>query len=130
MTKFAAARYVSALVLGLGLSTAALADERIEHFKGKPAKTLDQAVENFVQYNHRLEMVLAQEATDARLVEIHELTYTLENALEKLNAEMAALADTLEEVHVASETYDREALAEAAERYLEVVESLRRLGGS
>ena len=37
---------------------------------------------------------------------MHQLTYTLENALGKINQELAKLAETLEAVHVASETGD------------------------
>ncbi|WP_111642525.1 DUF6746 family protein [Marinimicrobium alkaliphilum] len=128
MKTFAVAtRYLSAVVLGFGLAGGAVAD-RVDHFKGKSAETLTEAVENFATYNRRLASLLDQELSDARLVEIHELTYTLENALEKINAEMTVLADTLEELHVASETFDREALAAAGERYTQVVETLRQLG--
>ena len=40
------------------------------------------------------------------MVEIHELTYTIEVALEKIHTETGKLKDVLEEVHVASEHMD------------------------
>jgi hypothetical protein len=40
------------------------------------------------------------------MVKIHELTYTLENALGKLSEDLAKAAVDLEEVHLASEKLD------------------------
>ena len=57
----------------------------------------------------------------------HQLTYTLEIALEKINQEMAALADTLEEVHVASETSAPEKLVEEGKKYMQAVAELKKL---
>lgn len=106
------------VVLALGLSAAAHAD-RPDHFKGKPAETLSAAVANFSEYNQHLAAVLAKDSLEpADMVKVHELTYTLENALEKLRAELAELADTLEEVHVASEKLDAKAVKTQGQKYL------------
>ena len=80
---------------------------------------LQTAVANFSEYNKRLEKALSGELTDADLMKIHELTYTLENALEKINDDLEDLADTLEEVHIASETFKRDELKKVAPQYLE-----------
>lgn len=106
------------LAVSVAMAGAVVADERPDHFEGLPSPDLQTAVENFSEYNNRLEKVLAGELTDVDLAKIHELTYTLENALEKMNSEMEELAETLEKVHVASETDDREALKEAGPAYL------------
>lgn len=90
------------------------------HFKGKPAETLTQAVANFSEYNHKLQAILDGEVSDSDLAEVHILTYTLENALKKINADMDALADTLEAVHKASEKLDRAAVIEHGREYLSV----------
>ncbi|GAB2915659.1 DUF6746 family protein [Rheinheimera gaetbuli] len=82
------------------------ADDKPDHFKGKPSDTLEQAVANFSEYNQKLKTVLAGELTPLAIAEIHELTYTIEVALEKIHAETAKLKDVLEEVHVASEHMD------------------------
>ncbi len=113
---------MKALIPVLGLLIAAgtvQADERVDHFEGLPAETLTEAVENFAEYNDRLEAVLNRgELSPADLAEVHELTYTLENALEKINTEFTALADTLEEVHLASESSDPDTVATRGRAYL------------
>ncbi|WP_199532711.1 DUF6746 family protein [Thiopseudomonas alkaliphila] len=105
------------LMMGAG---AVVADDRVDHFKGEPSPTLEAAVKNFSEYNNRLEAIVKKgEYTDEDLVQIHQLTYTLEVALEKMEEELDDLADVLEEVHVASETFDREKLKKNAPLYLE-----------
>ena len=102
---FAAAGLVSSPVAASG------AAETVQHYKGKPAETLPQAVANFSEYNRKLKALLDGPVTDADMAEVHQLTYTLENALKKINEEMAELADTLEKVHQASEKLDRDAVS-------------------
>nr|WP_205738404.1 DUF6746 family protein [Halomonas endophytica] len=55
---------------------------------------------------------------------IHELTYTLENALETITEEVEAMAFTLEEVHQGSETGDIERVKSNGEAYLEAAQTL------
>lgn len=77
----------------MAFASASFADDvRTKHFKGLPAPDL---------------------------AEIHVLSYTLENALEKINEALAELADSLEEVHVASETFARDKLKKNGELYLQ-----------
>ncbi|MCW5599326.1 MAG: hypothetical protein KIT59_09470 [Nitrosomonas sp.] len=107
-------------LLALSLSTMAQAEERPDHFKGKPSETLEQAVVNFSEYNGKLADLLAKDALSPQdLHQVHELTYTLENALEKINAELTELANTLEAVHVASENGDAKTTKEQGARYLD-----------
>lgn len=109
----------TALALCVGFAAPAMADQRPDHFKGKPAETLSAAVVNFSDYNKQLAAVLAKDSLEpADMVKVHELTYTLENALEKISAELTALADTLEEVHVASEKMDASAVKAQGQKYL------------
>ncbi|SFM54854.1 DUF6746 family protein [Marinobacter pelagius] len=93
--------------------------EDYEHYKGEPAETLEQAVANFSEYNNRLDKVLAGELTPEAMNEIHQLTYTLENALGKLNEEFDDLAERLELVHKASEHADPETIQREGSVYLE-----------
>ncbi|AQZ95711.1 DUF6746 family protein [Halopseudomonas phragmitis] len=102
----------------------ALASGDIEHFKGLPANSLEQALSNFVEYNKRLENILAGELTTETMTQVHELTYTLENALERIRQDSAELAETLEEVHLASERYDAEAVRKHGQDYLKVSSQL------
>lgn len=98
---------------------------RVDHFKGMPADTLDEALANLSAYNAELEQMLANPELDAMtLHSVHELTYTLENALERLILELQDLADTLEEVHVASEQADAETVRNKGNEYLETARSV------
>lgn len=72
-------------LFALSLSAMIQAEERPDHFKGKPSETLEQAVANFSEYNGKLADLLAKDALSPQdLHQVHELTYTLENALEKI----------------------------------------------
>ncbi|SNX58988.1 hypothetical protein SAMN06296273_0450 [Nitrosomonas ureae] len=112
--------FLTASILILGFSTFASASERPDHFKGKSANTLKEAVINFSEHNAKLEEILTKEnLTPEELYNVHQLTYTLEKALKKINEEFVELAETLEKVHVASETADAETAKNQGLRYLE-----------
>lgn len=123
-------KFVSTLLavalFALSASGSALA-QRPDHFKGKKAETLNEAVANFSEYNKKLSAILAKrDLAPADMVKIHELTYTLENALENIRAELAALAETLEEVHVASERLDAAAVKARGQTYLRTAREIVR----
>lgn len=104
----------------------ATAQDRPDHFKGNHPETLGQALEYFSEYNARLADLLAQEELDIYdLVAIHELTYTLENSLEKIRSDLAELAGTLEALHVATETADYEGSRTHGQAYLDKARILR-----
>jgi dsDNA-specific endonuclease/ATPase MutS2 len=108
--------FVASCCAALGVHS----EERFDHYKGKPADTLEQAVANFSSHNEMLAEILARKDLDIEaLVAIHEITYTLENALEKINAELEELAEVLEELHVASETANFEGTREHGKAYLD-----------
>ena len=100
------------------LTPFAFADE-VEHFKGKPAETLEQAVSNFKEYNQKLEQILKGELSPEAMNEVHQLTYTLENALGKINEEFDTLAETLESIHLASERADANTVKASGQQYLD-----------
>lgn len=103
----------------------ALADERPDHYQGRPAETVEQALANLDEYNAKLVRILEQpQLSGADLAEIHELTYTLENALERLRKESAKMADILEALHLASERGDTEGAGIYGEAYLEKTQQL------
>lgn len=107
-------------LLGLCLAIPAFAEERLDHFQGKAAETLEDAVANFREYNNRMAALVNKGALSAQdLHRIHEITYTLENALEKIRDELENLAEVLEDVHVASETADVEMVRNRGRIYLE-----------
>ncbi|GKW49748.1 DUF6746 family protein [Halomonas sp. NCCP-2165] len=110
--------------LTFGLVGEALA-ERVDHFQGEAAETLEAAVANFTEYNRRLDALLAQESlSDEELGQVHELTYTLENALQTLSEEVDGMAMELEEVHLASERLDGEAVKAHGQSYLDKAKTL------
>jgi mannitol-1-phosphate/altronate dehydrogenase len=101
--------------------------QRPDHFEGRKAQTLKEAVANFSEYNKKLSAILAKrDLAPEDMVKIHELTYTLENALDKIRAETAALAQTLEEVHVASERQDAKTVKARGQSYLRTAREIVR----
>ena len=118
----AAAGLLAASVLTLGLAGPLAADEekRIPHHKAKPSETLEQAVDNFASYNSRLAAIMRKKTLDADdIVAIHEITYTLELALGKINDEFDELAETLESLHVATEKADFDGTQRYGAEYLD-----------
>ena len=103
----------------------ALADSRPDHFQGEPAENLEQALTNLEEYNAKLAKVLeGGELSPADMAEIHRLTYTLENGLERLRKESDKLAQMLEALHLASESGDTEGAGVYGEAYLDKAEKL------
>ena len=104
---------------GLGVAQAD-EDQRYEHFKGQPAKNLDQALFNLANFNAKLEDIMAKdELTPNDMATIHQLSYTLENALQRLDEEVDTMQEVLEEVHLASESMDYETVQKQGKVYLE-----------
>lgn len=115
--------YLVAVMLSAACLTSVYAsgpDGRIAHFKGKPAPSLEVALINFNEYNHKLQVILSGPLSNVDMAEVDRITYTLENALKKINSEMTGLAVTLERVHQASEKLDRKAVLDQGRRYLSV----------
>ena len=98
--------------------------DRVEHFKGKPAETLEQALTNLSEGNQSLAQLLERPITAETSYEIHQLTYTLENALERIEDEMDRLEDTLETVHLASEANRADRLERYGQQYLDLAREL------
>lgn len=113
---------VPALAFGLGTALVAHSHDhdRYDHFEGEEAATLEDAVANFSAYNTRLAEMLERDELDAEaLMAIHQITYTLENALEKIEDELDDLADVLEDLHKASETGDVDGAQKHGGAYLD-----------
>lgn len=115
-----------AAVVALGVSAASWADsDRPAHAKGEPAETLQQAVTNLSEYNTRLEALLERDELTAKdMHDVHMLTYTLENALQKIQADLEETAAVLEEVHIASETNEPDVVKEKGQVYLQSTRTL------
>lgn len=112
-------------IAGLFLAPVIHATERVDHFEGESAETLEQAVANLSEYNARLaDLVDNGELSDADHARIHELTYTLENALARIRKEVEVMANDLEAIHVASEQRATEVVTDKALAYLSTARTL------
>lgn len=118
--------FSGAIVLILSAASWAQTDSpRPAHSKGEAAETTQQAVTNLSQYNPKLEALLAKdELTAMDMHEVHMLTYTLENALQRIQADLESTAALLEEVHIASETDKPDVVKTRGKAYLEGARAL------
>lgn len=122
-------RLISGLVAPLSFSfNPVIADDRVDHFKGLQAQTLSQAFAHISDYNQKLQALLNADLTPEAILQVHELTYTLENALERLATELDAWAEQLEELHLASERFDAEAVKAEGDAYLSLSKHWQRWG--
>lgn len=122
-------RYSVLLVPLLAWSLAGHADgPRVDHYEGLAAESLEEAFAHLSEYNERLAAIVDGDVlTPTDLNAIHQLTYTLENALERIRTEVVSIAETLEEVHLASEGADGDRTLAQARAYLEASNQLIRM---
>ena len=106
----------------LSLSSMALAsgdDKRPSHFEGEPSKSAEQALQHLQTYNTRIRELLAKPSlSEADSLEIHESTYTLEKALQRLKADLEKLQEVLEKLHLSSENYQQAEVRKYGPEYL------------
>lgn len=117
----------AALAVGLCAANADTghAEERVDHYAAREPATLQDAVTDFSEFNEKVAAVLARpELGSTDFEEVHELTYTLENALAKIRGELNDLADTLEALHLASEEHKVEATRTHGTAYLKAARTL------
>ena len=123
--KFSAVLLSASLALATPGVLFASDDDRPDHFKGEPSETLEQAVRNFSEYNQKLARLLEKNELNAEdLYTVHNFTYSLENALGKIEDEIEVLEEVLEEVHKASERADADTVSTRGKVYLEKAQTL------
>ncbi|MDZ7713119.1 MAG: DUF6746 family protein [Rhodovibrio sp.] len=93
-------------------------EAQVQHYKAEPAPNLETAVKNLRAYNRKLEKHLDQEMTVENMEKIHQLSYTLENALKRMETDLDNIASVLEGMHLASEARKPEKVQGNAETYL------------
>jgi hypothetical protein len=104
-----------ATCLGLSFTSFASDNKKYSHFPAKKSPDAETALCNIVNYNKVLTQLTQKEELSVEdMVKIHELTYTLENALGKLLEDLAKAVVDLEEVHLASENLDTDAIKKHA----------------
>ena len=95
-------------------------NSRIEHYAGEQIETAEQAFNALETNNGKIAKILKSDSlTDSQLEEIHEISYTLESAIDKLISEKAGNKKTLKSVdeaiqavHYASENHEEESVRE------------------
>ncbi len=116
---------LSMAMIGLasGVSSVAVAEdvqhnvtheERTMHYEGQSYATTDEALEALKAHNKEIaELIKAEMLSNSDLERIHEISYSLETAIDKMIAEKAGKADQLgaideavQAVHYASENHE------------------------
>jgi site-specific recombinase len=99
--------------------TNAIADEEYNHFPSLEAPNTTVALCNLASFNKKLKTIADKEKLSAEdMVKVHELTYTLENAVMRLQQELEVIAIDLEKVHKASEVLDQGIIKASGKKYL------------
>ena len=98
-------------------STSIASDDK--HFKGKMPTTYHQAQAQLAEGKAELAKIVADgNVSMAEMGKIHQLTYSLENALEFMEEEMERIQETLERVHKGSEHGTNEQVFKDAQQFL------------
>ena len=98
-----------AMTFGIAV-TSVMAEEKTDHYEGQAFNNVEEAKETLVQTSVAMAAVLDDETLDvAKMEQVHETSYTTEDAVAYLDKEtkvnLKTLAAKLEEVHLASEDH-------------------------
>ena len=117
-----------ALATALAFAPAAFADdkapERVSHYQGKQANDVGEAIANLREGNARLKELLSGGVSEYDMQDIHNVSYTLEEAVARLREELGVIADDLENMHFYSEGYKRDDVLEYGNAYLNGIERI------
>lgn len=81
-------------------------EAKVDHYESKEFENKKDALEGLIATSNEMAHIAADAELDGTKMEkIHQISYTTENAVAKLDAGKK-LADALEEVHLASEEHD------------------------
>lgn len=107
------------------LSSASVIAADVDHFKGAEAKDLNTALCNLKAFDEKLQLIANKSKLKLEdLAEVHQLTYTLEVALQKIQADINQAAIDLETVHKSSERAEFDNVKQASEAYLKTTKQL------
>ncbi len=106
------------------ISPVSVASDRPAHFQAETINSEAEARVVLEKGNQQLVSLITAELTATSMTAIHELTYTLENALKLIPAATPELKAALEEVHLGSELMDKQRVTENATRYLALINPL------
>ena len=114
---------ISAIILAAATVSVAHATD-VKHFKGEKPETMAEAIAIIEKYNAQLEGRIQYELTPYTMAEIHQMTYSLENALEFIDDHLDQTQENLEKVHIASETMDTETVQKKGKEFLQGTKEL------
>ncbi|WP_223670251.1 DUF6746 family protein [Kangiella shandongensis] len=104
------------------LIVATVSASEIRHYKGEDVNTVEEAISVLKKYNTELEKLLKAEELKAQdMAKIHQMTYSMENALEILEGSLNITQRNLEELHLSSETMKTDKAQIYGQLYLEGV---------
>lgn len=91
-----------------GIASEDKSEDKVEHYEGKDFANADEAKKALIETSEKMAAVAADDNLDVgKMEQIHEISYTTENAVAFLNKKSALddLAAKLEEVHLSSEDH-------------------------
>lgn len=107
------------------LAPTAFGDEDFDHFASLEAPNTTVAVCNLNRFNNKLQAIVEKAELSAEdMVKVHELTYTLENAVQRLQQNLVDIAVDLEKTHKASEALKQDDVRMAGNAYLDTLNLL------
>ena len=91
------------------LTASAVSASEVRHYKGKDVNTVEEAIAVLQEYNPKLQALLeSEELKPQDMGKIHEMTYSMENALKILEGSLKITQRNLEELHLSSERMETE----------------------
>ncbi|WP_395342300.1 DUF6746 family protein [Ningiella sp. W23] len=112
-------------IAAIFFASPALADDTNQHFVPIDSPDLTAAICNAQAHNKKLAPLVAKEShTVEDLLEIHEITYTLENALMRIEKDLEKMKNDLEEIHLGSESMKADRISKFGAEYLSAVNLL------
>jgi hypothetical protein len=119
----------ASVVLFFSLSAMSLAfsdgNTNANHFPSVASPTVTAAKCNLAKYNAILTKLINQpELSITDMLSVHELTYTLEQTIERLQVSLEDVAEEVEKVHKASEHLDPNVIASSGQLYQEKLQAI------
>lgn len=116
------------LITGLFLlfnSSLAFSKSSEQHFASLSSPDIKTAKCNIKAYNEKLNALTTKSEISAiDMVKVHELTYTLEDALKRLVEDLSTAANELEKAHKASESLNDKTVRDASSVYSKLTNEL------
>lgn len=95
------------------------------HFPSVASASVAEAQCNLAKYNASLQDIInLPKLTVTDMLSVHELTYTLEQAIQRLQVSLADVAEELEKVHKASEHLDPNIIVSSGQIYQEKLQAI------